>query len=126
MIGLKGDEKSKRNWDGKLSLTFSGTHPAVSSIEIRPAPDATTVYLAGDSTVTDQEDEPWAAWGQILPAFFRPGVAIANHAQSGESLASFTSERRWEKILDTLRAGDYVFIQFAHNDQKAARGTPIR
>ncbi|MBC8138446.1 MAG: rhamnogalacturonan acetylesterase [Fibrella sp.] len=117
-IGLKGDEKEKRNWDGKLTLTFSGSHPAVSAIEIRPAPDAVTVYLAGDSTVTDQEHEPWSAWGQILPAFFRPGVAIANHAQSGESLSSFTGERRWEKILDTLRAGDYVFIQFAHNDQK--------
>lgn len=117
-VGLKGDEKNKRNWDGKLSLTFSGTNPAVSKIEIRPLKDATTVYLAGDSTVTDQEHEPWSAWGQILPAFFGEGVAVANHAQSGESLSSFTGERRWQKILDTLTAGDYVFIQFAHNDQK--------
>lgn len=117
-IGLKGDEKNKGNWDGMFTLTFSGTRPVVSTIEIRPAAKATTVYLAGDSTVTDQEHEPWSAWGQILPAFFQPGISIANHAQSGESLHSFTQERRWRKILDTLTEGDYVFIQFAHNDQK--------
>jgi lysophospholipase L1-like esterase len=83
-----------------------------------PAPEAITVYLAGDSTVTDQLEEPWSAWGQMLPRFFGPTVAIANHAESGESLRSFVAERRLEKIMDTLRAGDFLLIQFGHNDQK--------
>src|SRR5579872_2578515 len=90
----------------------------VQTLEIRKADDAITVYIAGDSTVTDQPKEPWAAWGQILPRFFKQGVAIANHAESGESLKSFMGERRLEKILETIKAGDYLFIQFAHNDQK--------
>lgn len=54
----------------------------------------------------------------MLPRFFRPGVAIANHAESGESLKSFIGEERMAKVLETIRPGDYLFIQFAHNDQK--------
>lgn len=54
----------------------------------------------------------------MLPRFFKPGVAIANHAHSGESLKSFVAEKRLEKVLDTIRPGDYLFIQFGHNDQK--------
>src|SRR5260370_23937822 len=54
----------------------------------------------------------------MLPRFFKPGVAIANHAESGETLKAFMGERRLEKILDTIKSGDYLFIQFAHNDQK--------
>ncbi len=77
-----------------------------------------TVYLAGDSTVTDQPREPWNSWGQMLPRFFGPGVAVANHAESGESLKSFIAQRRLDKILSTIKPGDYLFIQFGHNDQK--------
>jgi lysophospholipase L1-like esterase len=81
-------------------------------------PETVTVYLAGDSTVTNQEHEPWCAWGQMLPRFFGPGVAVANHAHSGEALISFAAERRLDKIAETIKAGDYLFVQFAHNDQK--------
>lgn len=117
-VRLKPDEQNDFDWDHRLSLEFNGAHPCVESIEIVPNPRAVTLYIAGDSTVTDQRKEPWAAWGQMLPRFFRAGVAVANHAESGESLKSFIGERRWPKLLETLKSGDYLFIQFAHNDQK--------
>jgi lysophospholipase L1-like esterase len=80
------------------------------------------LYLAGDSTVVDQDKEPWAAWGQMLPVFFGPGLAIANEAESGETIKSFVSENRLEKILSTIKPGDFLMIQFAHNDQKPGAG----
>jgi lysophospholipase L1-like esterase len=117
-VKLKDRERGVWHWDDKLILEFNGSHPAVAGLEIRPNPDALTIYLAGDSTVTDQPGEPWCAWGQMLPRFFPAGVAVANHAESGLSLASFRGSNRLDKILSTLRPGDYVFIQFGHNDQK--------
>jgi lysophospholipase L1-like esterase len=77
-----------------------------------------TLYLAGDSTVTDQSEAPSASWGQMLPRFFGTTVAIANHAESGETLKSFVTELRLDKLLSSLAAGDWVLIQFGHNDQK--------
>ena len=121
-VKLKPREIGALDWDEKLTLEFNGEHPGFRSIQIVPVADVPTVYLAGDSTMVDQDKEPWAAWGQMLPAFFGPGVAIANEAESGESLRSFISERRFEKILSTLKRGDFLMIQFAHNDQKL--GTP--
>lgn len=106
-------------WDDKLSLEFNGAHPGVASIRIEPAEKAITVYIAGDSTVCDQSGEPWTGWGQVLPMFFKDTVAIANYAQSGKSLASFKAERRLDKVLSVIKPGDYLFIQFGHNDQKA-------
>lgn len=117
-VGIKERERDALHWDNKLSLEFNGPHSAVAGLSIQRNDTALTVYLAGDSTVTDQGGEPWASWGQMLPRFFPAGVAIANHAESGLSLASFRGSRRLDKILSTLRAGDYVFVQFAHNDQK--------
>ncbi|NDC74448.1 rhamnogalacturonan acetylesterase [bacterium] len=117
-VSLKPRERGVAHWDQRLTLEFNGAHPAVASIEIQRNDDALTIYLAGDSTVTDQPGEPWAAWGQMLTRFFPAGVAIANHAESGLSLASFRNSNRLEKILSTLKPGDYVFIQFGHNDMK--------
>jgi len=117
-VRLKRDEQSHPDWDDELTMEFSGARPCVQALEISKTDSAVTVYLAGDSTVTDQAKEPWTSWGQMLPAFFKQGVAVANHAESGESLKSFVGERRLQKILDTIKAGDYLFIQFAHNDQK--------
>jgi lysophospholipase L1-like esterase len=76
------------------------------------------VFIAGDSTVTDQMNEPWAGWGQMLPRFFKPSVAVANHAESGRALRSFRSEKRLDKILEQIKPGDFLFIQFGHNDMK--------
>lgn len=117
-VKLKEREIGVFHWDDKLTLEFNGRRPCVAALEITNADDAITVYLAGDSTVTDQTKEPWAAWGQMLPRFFKKGVAIANHAESGETLKAFRGEKRLDKILSQIKTGDYLFIQFAHNDQK--------
>jgi lysophospholipase L1-like esterase len=120
-VRLKPREIGALDWDEKLTLEFNGDHPAVRSIFIRPI-TVPTVYLAGDSTVVDQDKEPWAAWGQMLPAFFDSGVSIANEAESGETIKSFVGEHRYAKIMSTIKPGDYLFIQFAHNDQKPGSG----
>ena len=122
-VALKSREIGAAHWDNALTLEFGDRRPAVAAVEIAPAPEATTVFLAGDSTVTDQTAEPYSSWGQMLPRFFGPGVAVANHAESGESLRSFLAERRLEKIFDLVRPGDYLFLQFAHNDQKLGPDT---
>ena len=88
------------------------------AVEVVPVEDAVTLYIVGDSTVTDQTREPWNSWGQMLPRFFGPGVAVANHAESGESLKSSLGARRLDKVFSTMKAGDYLFVQFGHNDQK--------
>ena len=117
-VKLKPRELDSYDWDHKLTLEFAGVRPAIRAIEIARVDNAVTVYLAGDSTVVDQGKKPWAAWGQMLPRFFKPGVAVANHAESGETLKAFIAENRLDKIRSTIQAGDYLFIQFAHNDQK--------
>ncbi len=122
-VKLKPREIGSLDWDDKLTLEFNGGHPSIHSIIIEPIHE-TTVYLAGDSTVVDQEVEPWAAWGQMLPRFFRPGVVIANHAESGETIRSFVTEQRLAKIMSLIQPGDYLFIQFAHNDQKPNAVSP--
>lgn len=118
LVRLKAREENVLHWDDKLTLEFSGVRPAVTSVEIEPDPSAPTIFLLGDSTVTDQPEEPWCSWGQILPRFFRCGVAVANHAESGESLTSSLRALRVEKVLSQLKAGDFVFLQYGHNDQK--------
>jgi lysophospholipase L1-like esterase len=117
-VKLKPRELGILNWDHKLTLEFNGDHPSVRSIDIESIPNEPVVYLAGDSTVVDQYYEPWAAWGQMLPRFFLPGIVIANHAESGETTKSFVAEHRLAKIMTTMKPGDYLFIQFAHNDMK--------
>lgn len=120
-VRLKPREIGNLDWDDKLTLEFTGTRPSVSSIEIE-AVKVPTIYIAGDSTVVDQDKEPWAAWGQVLPSLFNDKVAVANHAESGETIASFVGERRFDKIMSTIGRGDYLFMQFAHNDQKPGKG----
>lgn len=110
------------HWDDKLTLEFAGKRPCVAAIEIAKNDNAVTVYLAGDSTVTDQTRGEFRGWGQMLPCFFKPGgVAISNHAESGEATTSFIGAKRLEKILNTLKKGDYLFVQFGHNDQNQKR-----
>jgi lysophospholipase L1-like esterase len=87
-------------------------------LEIEKIDDQITVYLAGNSTVVDQDDEPWCSWGQMITHFFKPGVAIADHAESGLSLGSFLNSHRLDKVLSVIKPGDYLFIEFGHNDQK--------
>ena len=105
------------NWDDKLTLEFNGSHPRVAAVEIAKA-DVPTVYLLGDSTVCDQPNEPYASWGQMFTRFFKPDIAVANYAESGESLRSSLGAKRLAKVASLLRAGDTVLIQFGHNDEK--------
>lgn len=118
-IRLKPREYSYLQWDKQLTFEFSGKKPSVARLEIRPETKAKTIFLAGNSTVVDQALEPYSSWGQMIPAFFEPGkVVIANYAESGESIRSFVSERRLQKIMSMMKEGDYLFMEFAHNDQK--------
>jgi lysophospholipase L1-like esterase len=117
---LRDREKTSEawTWDGKLTLEFADARPAVRRIEIEKADSVPTVYIAGDSTSTEQAVEPFDSWGQMLTRFFKPEVAIANHAESGESLRSFIEEYRLAKLISLIRPGDYLLIQMGHNDQK--------
>lgn len=104
-------------WDEKLTLEFLGNNPSVRSLEIAPT-NVPTIFLTGDSTVCDQPREPWNSWGQMLPRFFGPGVAVANYAQSGESIKSSLSAKRFDKVFSLMRTNDWLFVQFGHNDMK--------
>src|SRR5262249_34471014 len=106
-------------WDNKLTLEFNGEHPSVRSIEITRADNLPTVYILGDSTVCDQPREPWNSWGQMLTRFLKPDVVVSNQAESGETLAGSLGARRLDKIVSTMKAGDYLLIQFGHNDMKS-------
>ena len=119
-VKLKPRDKTSEAlaWDDKLTLEFIGTNPSVQSIQIERADDAPTLYIAGDSTSTDQPVEPFNSWGQMLTRFVKPTISVANHGESGESLKSFLGEGRWAKLLSVLRPGDFVLIQMGHNDQK--------
>jgi lysophospholipase L1-like esterase len=117
-VRIKPRETTKLNWDDYLSIEFSGEKPGLSKIEIEPINDAITVFLCGNSTVVDQDDEPWAAWGQMIPVFFDEQVAFANYAESGESSNTFIAAKRLDKALTFMKAGDYVLVEFGHNDEK--------
>ncbi|MXV17350.1 rhamnogalacturonan acetylesterase [Hufsiella ginkgonis] len=116
-VALKERELTKLDWDDKLTLEFD-QETALSSLEISKVDDQVTVFLAGNSTVVNQEEEPWASWGQMITRFFEPGVAIANQAESGLSLGSFIGQKRLDKVLSVMKAGDFVFVEFGHNDEK--------
>lgn len=117
-IRLKQRSVGYLNWDDKLTLEFSGKYPAIKSIEIRPKKNFTTLFLAGDSTVTDQDGSPYASWGQMITNYVSNDLSVANYAESGASLISFKSTKRLDKILSLLQTGDYVGVEFGHNDQK--------
>lgn len=118
-VRLKPREYSYLHWDDKLTLEFNNSAPKVCAVEITKVNNMPTAFLAGNSTVVDQAEEPWAAWGQMVPAFFQPNkIAVANYAESGETLRAFKGAKRLEKIWSMSKPGDYLFIEFAHNDQK--------
>ena len=105
------------DWDEKLTLEFDGTHPTLRALVIAPT-NVPTIFITGDSTVCDQPAEPWNSWGQMLPRFFKPEVAVANYAESGETIKSSLGANRFDKIFSTMKKGDYLFVQFGHNDMK--------
>ncbi|MBN2626144.1 MAG: rhamnogalacturonan acetylesterase [Spirochaetales bacterium] len=82
--------------------------------------DNLQIFLAGDSTMARKEDReyPENGWGMMVEECFLPGVTFHNEAVNGRSTKSFIDEGRWQGILDRIGPGDYVFIQFGHNDEK--------
>lgn len=107
-------------WDDRLTLEFTDDHPAVRNLEVVTASNVPTIYIAGDSTSTDQPLEPFNSWGQMLTRFFKPEIAVANHGESGESLRGFIGEHRLEKLLSVIRPGDWLLIQMGHTIRKSA------
>ena len=117
-VALKPREHDYLNWDDLLTLEFNGSAPAVMSIRIERDETVPTVFLCGNSTVVDQEQEPYASWGQMITRWFTDKVAISNHAESGLTARTFINGNRLDKILSMLKPHDYVFVEFGHNDQK--------
>ena len=79
------------------------------------------ILMIGDSTMANKDTSkgsPERGWGMVLQHFFTDAVEVDNHAQNGRSTKSFINEGRWDKVLSRIRPGDYVFIQFGHNDEK--------
>lgn len=118
-VRLKQREKDDEmvNWDDKLTLEFNGSKPGLAALEVRHA-QVPTLFLLGDSTVCDQPQEPWNSWGQMLPRFFKSGIAVANHAQSGESIKSSLGAKRIDKVFAEMKPGDWLLVQYGHNDMK--------
>ncbi|MCM1305673.1 MAG: rhamnogalacturonan acetylesterase [Butyrivibrio sp.] len=112
--------------DKTLDITLLGSRPAIGALTVEEA-DCPTVFIAGDSTVTDQSGEyPYApgtsysGWGQMLSAYLTDGLAVSNHAHSGLTTHTFRQEGHYGIVEKYIRPGDYYFCQFGHNDQKLA------
>ena len=117
-VSLKGNEFTDWGWDDRLTLEFNGDAPAVSRIRIEPNAPARKIWLCGDSTVTDQDNEPYASWGQMLPYWFDERVSVENLAMSGLTTSTFLAQNRLAKIAQEVRPGDIVVVEFGHNDEK--------
>ncbi len=109
-----------------LDLSIGGSSPKLHGLGFRPAPNSITIFVAGDSTVCDwvatntsagAADQ--AGWAQELSMYLKPGVAVANYADSGETAGGFYT-KFFPPARTAMKAGDYLFIQFGHNDQKNA------
>ena len=86
------------------------------------ADNVVTVFMIGDSTMANKSldgGNQERGWGHVLSGFFSENIRVENHAVNGRSSKSFIDEGRWQKVLDRIRPGDYVLIQFGHNDEKA-------
>lgn len=116
-VRIKPREIGKLNWDDKLTIEVNGIQAGLQTMVIESV-SVPSVFLAGNSTVVDQDNEPWCGWGQMLPRFLKPAIAVANYAESGEAGNSFISAKRFAKILSQMKEGDYLMIEFGHNDQK--------
>ncbi len=104
----------------KGATDFKGQKPLL-DLGAAPVTNGFTLYLIGDSTMANKPlipENPERGWGQMLPPYFRAGVRVENHAMNGRSSASFRIEGRWRAVEEALKPGDWVLIQFGHNDEK--------
>lgn len=89
----------------------------------------TTIFMIGDSTMADKDiskGSPERGWGMVLQGFFTEDIVVDNHARNGRSSISFRNEGLWKTVLERIKPGDYVFIQFGHNDEKLDKPNSIR
>ncbi|RZK36749.1 MAG: rhamnogalacturonan acetylesterase [Hymenobacter sp.] len=107
-----------------LSLLFRQAAPVavlglLAFTSAPPPPHKTKIYLIGDSTMAQKVRTtfPETGWGMPLGTFFDTTVVVDNRAQNGRSTRTFLAENRWQPVVDALQPGDYVFIQFGHNDE---------
>ncbi|UZD24525.1 rhamnogalacturonan acetylesterase [Algoriphagus halophytocola] len=80
-----------------------------------------TFFMVGDSTMADKPyagSNPEKGWGQVFPLYFKEGIRFENHAMNGRSTKSFRAEGRWDVVMERIKPGDYVIVEFGHNDQK--------
>lgn len=121
-------QRSKLRLFPLLLLGLLSLATPLRAAEEKPAAKPITLFMIGDSTMADKPVIPANSergWGQLLPLYFIAAVRIENHAQNGRSTKSFLAEGRWKTVLERLQPGDFVIVQFGHNDQKqdVARGT---
>ncbi len=92
----------------------------ISVVSCTSKPEPIDIFMIGDSTMANKTKDvyPETGWGQVLSLYFDTLTTIHNHAMNGRSSKSFIGEGRWDVVLDSLKQGDYLFIQFGHNDQK--------
>ena len=95
--------------------------PILALLLVACQPATVTLFMVGDSTMADKTEldiSPEVGWGQVFPTFLSDRITVRNHAMNGRSTKSFRAEGRWQAVLDSIRKGDIVIIQFGHNDQK--------
>lgn len=110
--------------ENSIDVTIFADSPKITKLTIRKV-DVPTIYIAGDSTVTDQGGtypyDPgccYSGWAQMLPMYLKQGIAVSNHSHSGLTTESFVGEGHYAIVEKHIKAGDYYFMQFGHNDQK--------
>lgn len=94
---------------------------AICLLMISSTEHKTTIFMVGDSTMADKDistGSPERGWGMVLQGCFSDDIIVENHAKNGRSSISFINEGLWQKVLERIKPGDYVFIQFGHNDEK--------
>jgi len=107
-----------------MSIIKSAILVVLIMTNIIQSPKKITVYLIGDSTMSNKKTEayPETGWGMPFKYFFDSTVVVDNRARNGRSTRSFISENLWQPVADNLKEGDYVFIQFGHNDESKDKG----
>jgi len=109
------------NWNISYPLVVAGlVFLLLQTVVAADGTPSLTIHLAGDSTMAaKQEDKrPETGWGEKIGGFFQDGVVVRNFALNGRSALSFRTEGVWDRLLSGIQPGDYVLIQFGHNDQK--------
>lgn len=116
--------KERRFVRRSIDIAVIGRQVRLSAVSIRRI-DCPTLYIAGDSTVTDQPAEypytpgtSYAGWGQMISCYLQDKAAVSNHAHSGLTVESFRTEGHYAIVRENIRRGDYLMLQFGHNDQK--------